>query len=369
MATHSVPAEHRLFIARADWRDESQYPPPNLLDPSIWSWELLRRNYEYAQEFARLQPLYADVPATPFPMDSLLHYVSDPPPEREDVDYKTYRERHSRHIIYPIRDHVRKSWGINVLVDPNSDFTTVIDRSRIYDKNNKIAWLFACNTADAINSPTTVLVNKHGLTRTSAFTTAHEVLFRITLTGNLDEQIESLRRQIATFFDGGNRNGDFTFTEYIDVSDSPTARYSQEHHRPIDDQDELSSYTPGIAASSSMWNWKPVRLKSLHYVVRMADVFASLEQGAFLPQLEQAGIRSNDVRLIAELCRDFERLPYDGLYEPMSRVLAQFFDLHPLGKDARDADAKTILRWLEMAVALVAERDYLHVARTNAHTS
>ena len=41
------PAEHRLFFARADWRDAEQYPQEALYDPSIGAWELLRRNSEY----------------------------------------------------------------------------------------------------------------------------------------------------------------------------------------------------------------------------------------------------------------------------------------------------------------------------------
>ncbi|WP_366919989.1 transcriptional regulator domain-containing protein [Burkholderia metallica] len=42
--------QHPLFVARADWRDEGQYRRADLLDPSIWSWEFLRRSDEYAQE-------------------------------------------------------------------------------------------------------------------------------------------------------------------------------------------------------------------------------------------------------------------------------------------------------------------------------
>ncbi|MCU9956539.1 MULTISPECIES: hypothetical protein [Burkholderia] len=42
MAARLVPAQHHLFIARADWRNAEQYPKATLRDPSIWSWELNR---------------------------------------------------------------------------------------------------------------------------------------------------------------------------------------------------------------------------------------------------------------------------------------------------------------------------------------
>ncbi|CAB3768628.1 transcriptional regulator domain-containing protein [Paraburkholderia solisilvae] len=366
MADATIPAQNPLFISRADWRDENQYPRPDLLDPSIWSWEFLRRSNEYAQEFDALQSLCADVPATPFPMDSLLHYACDPVPEKRDVNYKIYRERHPRHFVFPIKDYVRREWGINILADPNDRFAEIIDRSRIYDKNNKLAWLFACNTVEALNSPATLLVNEHGLSKATGFTTRDEVVFRMSLTGNLDEQVESMRRQIAAFFEGGNRNGAFVFTEYIDVSSSPTARYSQEHRRPIDDDDASSSRAQGLLASQGSWKWAPVRLKSLHYVLRMADAIASLEQGTFIHQLEDDGVNCEDVLSIVEHSTDSPYISYDDVYEPMSRLLAKYFRRNPLTREARDADAKTILRWLEMADALVSERAYLHVARTNA---
>ncbi|HDR9100012.1 TPA: hypothetical protein QDB15_001150 [Burkholderia vietnamiensis] len=369
MADASIPVQHSLFVARADWRDESQYPRADLLDPSIWSWEFLRRSDEYAQEFDLLRPLYADVPATPFPMDSLLPYITDPAPEKQDVNYKAYSQRHPRHFAYPIKDYVRKEWGINVLANPNNGFAKLVDRSRIYDKNNKLAWLFACNTVEVLNSPTTLLVNEHGLSKTSGWTSPNEVLLRMSLTGNLDEQIESLRRQISTFFEGGNRNGALLVTEHIDLSNSPSAQYSHELGKAIDIRDIPSSQAPGIAVSNNMWKWAPVRLKSLHYVLRMADAIASLEQGTFARQLESGGVGSADALYIARLISDSPDCSYDDLYEPMSRALAQYFYLNPLTDDARDADAKTVLRWLEMAHTLVIERNYLSVARTNARTS
>lgn len=368
MAARTLPAKDRLFAVRADWRDESQYPRPDLLDPSIWSWELLRRSNEYAHDFEMLQSAYADVPAIPFPLDSLLHYVCDPAPNEQDVNYKTYSTRHPRHFVYPLKDYVRKEWGISVLVNPIDSASRLIEPSQIHDKNNKLAWLFTCNTVEAINAPTTVFGNDHGLSKTAAVTGPYEVLFRMSLTGNLDEQLESLRRQISSYFEGGTRNGALLFTEYIDVSNSPTAQYSQELQRPIDVCDAPSSRAPGITVSNTLWKWAPVRLKSLHYALRMADAIASLEQGTFVRQLEERGVTSQDALLIAKINGESQNFPYFDLYEPMSRVLAEYFHLHPFTDEARDADAKTILRWLEMAHTLVTEGEYLQVARTNART-
>ncbi|WP_413169288.1 transcriptional regulator domain-containing protein [Burkholderia latens] len=54
--TSPIRVQHPVFVARVGWRDESQYPRTDLLDPSIWSWEFLGRSDEYAQEFDLLHP-------------------------------------------------------------------------------------------------------------------------------------------------------------------------------------------------------------------------------------------------------------------------------------------------------------------------
>ncbi|AOI78326.1 hypothetical protein WS54_18585 [Burkholderia sp. NRF60-BP8] len=56
MADRLVLAQHRLFITRADWRNAEQYPKATFRDPSTWSWELLRRNSEYAQDYIQYRP-------------------------------------------------------------------------------------------------------------------------------------------------------------------------------------------------------------------------------------------------------------------------------------------------------------------------
>lgn len=33
MAARLIPAQHRLFVLRADWRDAAQYPPASLRAP------------------------------------------------------------------------------------------------------------------------------------------------------------------------------------------------------------------------------------------------------------------------------------------------------------------------------------------------
>ncbi|ARL17560.1 transcriptional regulator domain-containing protein [Burkholderia pseudomallei] len=369
MAARLIPAQHRLFIPRADWRDAAQYPPASLRDPSIWSWELLRRNNEYAQDYAQYRHRYADVPAIPYPKDSLLNYVCEPLPASPKTRYATYVEQHPAHVVYPVRDYIRSKWHINWLIDPEKDFTAVIDRNQIHDQHNKLAWLFACNTVDVLNPPSNALGNQHYIVSATAACASNEMLVRLSLTGNLDEQIESLRRQIIHFFGNGSRNGALIRKLYSDPGKSPTAKYSRRHRRPIDTDHHASLDSPLIETSPN-WNTLPAKQKTLHYIVRMADAIAAMEQGKLGAQLKAdrsdiAGLRI-DANDLGEPTHLFYPQEHEDVYPRMSAALAEYFDQQQLPDDAPDISAKVILKWLFLANQLVYGRDFQLIARTNA---
>ncbi|WP_420868012.1 transcriptional regulator domain-containing protein [Burkholderia diffusa] len=119
MVADPVPVQHRLFIAREDWRDDAKYPPTKLQDPSIGAWELLRRNNQYAQDFADWHQRVTDVPPLPFPKMFLDGYFCAPEPE-SGTTYEQYRAKHPNHLVLPLLDHIRERWGITRLFEPTS---------------------------------------------------------------------------------------------------------------------------------------------------------------------------------------------------------------------------------------------------------
>ncbi|VVE56155.1 transcriptional regulator domain-containing protein [Pandoraea anhela] len=193
MAAPLIPSEDSLFVARADWREVSEYPEASLRDPSIWAWELLRRNRSYARDYDALHHRVKDVPPTPFPKMPLDGYHCVPEALPDDT-ISSYLARHPDGTILPINDHIRETWGINELKDPNfSAIELATERSGDLP-DNRLAWLFACNTVEVINPPTTWPTKNYlQFVRLSTLVSAHctgtEMLVRLDFTGNLDEQL------------------------------------------------------------------------------------------------------------------------------------------------------------------------------------
>ncbi|TDQ93237.1 transcriptional regulator domain-containing protein [Paraburkholderia silvatlantica] len=365
MATHPVPAQHRLFIARADWRDESQYPPSDLLDASIWAWEFLRRNAEYVRDYAICRDAFVDVPATPYPLDPLTHYLCEPDPTAPDMLYKDYASQHCDHFVYPVKDAVRHKWQINQMPDPSHTWEILLNRHPFDSPDhNQLAWLFACNTVDIINPPDRWTQRRQSATKVTGICVGNEILVRLDLTGNLDEQLDALRRQIAGCFKGGNRSGGLLVGQYPDLSRCQTAKYNPQLRAAVDTRSgkapwPLPHYEPVIPDSPD-WNKIPARQKSLHYILRMADAIASAEQGVLLNQLHECGIDVAHIGLTDEqpgMCEE--------LFPAIAKALFKYFSLHPFSDDTRDVDYKAILRWLSLAAELVTSHDYAVIARMN----
>lgn len=365
MATRTIPAQHRLFIARADWRDVEQYPKDTLHDPSIGAWELLRRNSEYARDYGICHGVYTDVPAHPRPSDTLAHYVCDPEPDDSRIAYQTYAKRHPKHFIYPVKDGVREKWHINDMPDPSLGWHDILDRTQIHHQHNKLAWLFSCNTIDILNPPSRWTTAEfaemiYKVTKATGVCSSNEILVRLDITGNLDEQIESLRRQISAFFDGGNRTGTTLADRHSHAADrDPSAR-------------SMMNVDPE-------WNSSPAKRKTVPHVLRMADALASLEQGTLISQLRDGGVNVLDIGLTeaqiesvtsiddSEWMRREMRygLLLEQLYTPLANALEQYFARCPSPWNPSSPTSRTILNWIQLAQQLIIDQDYSLVARTN----
>ncbi|TGP44877.1 hypothetical protein EN871_09855 [bacterium M00.F.Ca.ET.228.01.1.1] len=365
MASHPVPRQHRLFIARADWRDAEQYPQAALQDPSIGAWELLRRNSEYARDYGICRRVYADAPAQPRPSDSLSNYVCDPEPDDSQIAYQAYSKRHPKHFVYPVKDGVREKWHINDMPDPAHGWHDILDLTQIHHRHNKLAWLFSCNTADILNPPARWTTPEfaeviYRVTKTTGVCASNEVLVRLDITGNLDEQIESLRRQLSAFFDGGNRTGTRLADQRLNAQDSdPSAR-------PMLDVDPD-------------WNSSPAKRKTVPYVLRIADAFASLEQGTLIAQLREGGVNDREIGFTEEQIESVTSLDasewirqgigygllLEKFYVPVANALEEYFARHPSPWTPASPTSRTILNWIQLARQLIIDQGYILVARTN----
>jgi hypothetical protein len=248
MATDSIPEEHRFFIARADWRQTEPYKHTSPLTPSMWAWELLRRNNQYAQDYADWYHRVRDVPPLPFPKMHLDGYVCYPEPS-PGITYTEHKAEHPDHFVLPIKDHIRERWGITRLIDPALSALDVADHFVSHDQDNKLAWLFACNTPDILNPPT-IWPTKNYLSHysvsilTSGFRTGTDVMVRLDFTGNFEAQIESLRRQIGAFFDGGTRSGSTIIGQQEFVSTDTTGQQADSSVLETENLQPLSSVAP-----------------------------------------------------------------------------------------------------------------------------
>lgn len=288
------------------------------------------------------------------------------------MTYAAYAKKHPVHMIYPVKDFIRGKWGVNKLVDPRMSASELIDRDLIFDQHNKLAWLFSCNTVELLNKPSNLGMTRHGMTTTSGVCAPHEILVRLSLTANFEEQVVSLRRQIGKFFTGGARDGYLIHEEHPEVGRSPTAKYSPSLGRPVDLATPQWKAAP-LASQNRLWNSAPLRLKSLHYVVRMADAIAAMEQGRLSHELKDIDIGGVRLRIRASEVEQPERIFYpmevEGMYPEMSALLHRYFEKYPLGSNAPDPSEAAILRWLYHAEQFVVSRDYVRIARTSARVN
>ncbi|WP_186165084.1 transcriptional regulator domain-containing protein [Burkholderia gladioli] len=366
MAADPVPSQHRLFISRADWRDGAQYPSSELRDPSIGAWELLRRNNQYAQDYADWHQRVKEVPPVPFPKMSLAGYFCDPEPS-SDMTYEQYKAKHPDNLVLPLQDHIRERWGITRLVDPALSAVEIAALHPDHEQRNQLAWLFACNTPDIINPPThwptkSYLAHQSVSMLTSGFCTGTEVMVRFDFTGNFETQVESLRRQIGTFFEGGTRSGSAVVgrQQYTD-----TGTTGQQVNSGVLNMESSGAFL----AVKPNWNTTPARLKSIHGVTRMADVLASLEAGTLENQIREkrshfAPVDISDLDL--SISPDRALIPplyiheHQRIRKSLSQALLRYFAQYTF-EDGR-LGARLINQWLDLAYQLVCG-DHTLVAR------
>lgn len=377
MAAHASPAQHRFFIARADWYDERGYSEDDLFDPSVAAWELLRRNNQYAQDYQRWHHRCIDVPPKPFPKMTLTGYFCYPEPDNPGVIYSDYANRYPDHFVCPVKDYIRERWGINIMPNPEKSWENIWDEKLSHNKYNRLAWLFACNTVSIVNPPNNWPAKnylQHGtlLTQVSDFCTGTEVMVRLDFTGNLDEQIASLRRQIGSFFTGGDRSGSMLASRPRQV-ENVNERDANGH------ETESESLTAWVAdglgpflAVRPDWNIVPAYRKTLYYLVRMADAIAAMEQGSLIAKLDNVDIHADDLHI--RFGPEYQRTSllsyvaeFARLIEPLSQALFQYFDRNPFRNGELNLSRALIKDWLSVTCELVVGGGYIRLARTNTN--
>jgi hypothetical protein len=369
MATPPVPEEHRFFIARADWREEGQYRPADSLDASMWAWELLRRNNQYAQDYAEWHERIQKVPPVPPPKISLDGYFCVPKPA-PGIVYEEYKAEHPNNLVLPIEDHIRERWGITRLMDPELSALDIAAQAPTTNERTPLAWLFTCNTPDILNPPThwpekNYISHRSTSMLVPGFCTGTEVMVRLDFTGNFEAQIESLRRQIGAFFEGGTRSGSRVVERqpisHVDSTEQPRSSLFQ-------DMEALQ----GFLAVRPNWNTTPAKLKSLRNVTRMADVVASLEAGKFDDQLREkrGNFDTVDISdLDLSIDPDFAPIPtlyvaeHERVKNALTSALLRYFKWHPLGHE--ELNSRLIDKLLDLAYQLVCG-DHVLVARMTA---
>jgi hypothetical protein len=331
------PLLSTALIRRADWRDESQYPSPELADASSWAWEFLRRNKDFAGSFNKFRRDFADVPATPHPDDLLINYLCEPQPSARNLTFALYKREAPYHQIHSIKDHIRIRWEINALIDPAKPYQTLIKPSTTDAARDSLEWLFARNTVDVIEPRRSLAEKAHG-SAVTAICGNMEVIARLRLDGDIDAQCRDLKYKLSRFFIGGNRNGKLALMQpgYLNLetpSGIPEAVFL-----PDDGLEIYGEPVPELAIAISAWNRNPYRRATLHYVLRIADGLAALQAG------ELSNIRPDDeTAFVIEMAESFRTsYPANGM----------------------SATEQEIKEWIGLANAL-AETDYSRLARAD----
>lgn len=358
MAARPVPAEHRLFIVRADWREKEEYPKAILDDPTAGAWELLRRNNQYAQDYADWHRRVTDVPPVPFPKMSLEGYFCDPEPS-PGMTYEEYRVKHPDNLVLPLRDHIRERWGITRLIDPKLTAVEVAAQHANREQHNQLAWLFACTAPDILNPPThwptkNYLTHQSVSMLTSGFCTGTEIMVRFDFTGKFEVQVESLRQQIGAFFEGGTRSGSTV------VSRQEYAPADTTGLPPNFDVLNRESFRAFLAVKPN-WNTAPAKSKSLRDVTRMVDLIASLEAGTLEDEIREKRdhFPPTDITDL-NLSLDPDCAPIAPFYiqehqrirKDLSRALLRYFKWRQL--DQKGLNPREINRLLDHAYQLAA---------------
>lgn len=138
------------LIARADWQKPEAYPDPDMDNSDLWAWEFLRRNQSYA----------------------------------EDIERLTHLNPHDREAL-------RLRWEVSRLVSPEVAWHQLPGNFRflanIVEVIEPSMPLGSRNIGDA---PTARVA-----TNQSVLATSRQILVRLTLDGNVDNQLHDLREK------------------------------------------------------------------------------------------------------------------------------------------------------------------------------
>lgn len=342
------------IVRRADWWNDTQYPAKDTLDSSIWAWEFLRRNAAYQADYDQYRDRYrtgSDAPYLSLPprpnSDQLLvNYYCDPLPSRRNLTYGEYKNEAPEHTIYPIRDHLRAKWEINSLPDPRLDWRELVTKTKLH-----VQRLFARNTVD-VRQPVGNLARAGHLYVTSMLCTHEEILVRLRLDGNIERQLEDLKRQRDGFFKtvrvSQNRSVNaMTLRTAADIrpgtddrADKTAIHIDPSYLPDASDIDEINEASIEIPITG--WDHPKLQSADLHYVLRAADALADFRAGELKTADEGPRLVKDNAPdvLVKLLCKCPN--PYGDVFAP-----------------------NTVRSWLDLADSLINDGIYKRLARSN----
>ncbi|PAJ87287.1 hypothetical protein DF011_04015 [Burkholderia ubonensis] len=311
-----------------------------MTDASAWAWEFLRRNHAYQLDFDRWRRDFTDSPPPLTPMAHLINYLCDPAPSGRHTTYEEYCQEAPHHSIRSINDHLRVHWELNSLVDPALSYSEVRPTRTRAEDTRHLKWLFARNTVDVIKPiESTYLGDPFHLAPISATCGNREVLVRLRLDGDIDNQMASLERQLRRFFEHGSRSHALMIPQYATVRQTADSDAVAVEIDPTYDPDEAALFDDDdmeiVQFGIKGWNERVAERKFLPYLLRAADFLADLEEQKLAPG--------------------------DG---PFDTMLEAFHALCNANPDGNQFDAVTIDAWITQAAQLI-HGDYARLARAD----
>ncbi|AXW24560.1 hypothetical protein CJO86_13835 [Ralstonia solanacearum] len=271
------------------------------------------------------------------------------------MPYWKYAEEHPVHNVLSVRDHIRLQWGLLALPDPTMDNGALhrADPSKAKRLSGNLQWLFAGTSVEVIPITFTSLNNR----KPTLVTTAcgpDDILIRLAANGDPGAYARSLERALKALHeqkrrDRGRKIAVYGTTEYDPILDK-TAVY-------IDPDDEPDVDTP-ITEVVIGRDHAPlaIKRKTLHFALRMADLFAEFERGELALTRKETG-RNKDIDV---------RIPF-GDVRTLCRALVEHHKYPPrtLNTKANTGDFLTFETWLDHAEQLVVYNGYARLARAD----
>jgi hypothetical protein len=268
-----------LLVARADWRELSQYPHVNMTDSTRWAWEFLRRLRGYETDY-----LSASTPAAGSNIT--------------DSDEALRLKWEVTKLISPSVQWKDLPSDFNFLANTVESFTSTYTHAQRYE-----------------STPWSPRISREIPIRVSD----NQLIVRISLDGNVLRQMEVLkdiyrRNKEATYGQKLKRRRHIHFDAFNPEVDVPVEESNQtgrvELFNVVPHKDLILEFAENI---------ERVRLKHLHFSLRAVDALATI------PRVKPEQGSSPDEHVISALFKQFEKERYDGLFtETVARHAGTF---------------------------------------------